>query len=199
MSSRERPIGRGTVVLRSAAALLAALMLLLTALGCGSKAGVTGQQKTPASSQAANETQKPKAKKKITLYFGDKEAMYLLPEEREVEPGDKPLAEVIVEELIKGPQSPELSRTIPAETRLLGIRVENGVAYVDFSREIQTKHWGGSAGEAMTIFSVVNSLARLPGIERVQFLVEGKVQESLVGHADTTQPIAPNWNLVKRS
>jgi spore germination protein GerM len=72
------------------------------------------------------------------------------------------------------------------------------VAYVDFSKEIQTKHWGGSSGEAMTIFSVVNSLARLPGVEKVQFLVEGKVQESLVGHADTTQPIAPNWNLVKK-
>ncbi len=170
-----------------AAALLVAFALLAAA-GCG-----FGKKQEPAPN-------KPKAEERsqtVTLYFSDKEAMQLVAEERKVVPGSRPLAEAIVEELIKGPQSPELSRTIPPETKLLGLRVENGVAYVDFSREIQTKHWGGSAGEAMTIFSVVNSLARLPGIEKVQFLVEGKAQESLVGHADTTQPIAPNWDLVK--
>jgi hypothetical protein len=98
MSSRKRPILQGTAALRGAAALLVALALLLTALRCGSKAGVTRQQKTTASSQAANETEETKTKKKITLYFGDKDAMYLVPEEREVDPGNKPLAEVIVEE-----------------------------------------------------------------------------------------------------
>lgn len=190
--------GKKSVFLMRAVALLVALMLL-TAAGCifsSKNAPAPGTQKTGEPSQTG---EKKDTNKAVTLYFADKEAMYLIPEEREVAPGNRPLAEVVVEELIRGPQSPELSRTIPPEVRLLGVRVENGVAYVNFSREIQTKHWGGSAGEAMTIFSVVNSLARLPGIERVQFLVEGKVQESLVGHADTTQPIAPNWNLVKKS
>ncbi|MGB9790960.1 MAG: GerMN domain-containing protein [Thermacetogeniaceae bacterium] len=188
MSSRKMHTGLETAALR-AAALLAALMLLLTAAGCG-----FGGKKEPAPSSQ----KKAEARQTVTLYFSDNEAMYLIPEEREVTPGDRQLAEVVVEELIKGPKSPGLSRTIPPEARLLGVKVENGVAYVDFSKEIQTKHWGGSAGEAMTIFSVVNSLARLPGIERVQFLVEGKVPESLVGHADTMQPIAPNWSLVKQ-
>ena len=183
--------------LRAAAVLLVAVALLLAGGGCGSKS--SGRTK-PQNTNRPQSTAEPKAaKEKVTLYFGDKEAMYLIPEEREVATGSKPIEQAIVEELIKGPRNPELSRTIPPEAKLRSIRVENGVAYVDFSKEIQTKHWGGSAGEAMTIYSVVNSLAGVSGIEKVQFLVEGKKQESLVGHADTTEPIAPNWNLVKKS
>ncbi len=187
------PVMRKGPFLRAAAVLLVAL--LLAAGGCGSKASVTKPQNTK-ESQSAGETKA--GKEKVTLYFGDKEAMYLIPEEREVARGGKPIEQVIVEELIKGPRNPELSRTIPPQARLRSIRVENGVAYVDFSKEIQTRHWGGSAGEAMTIYSVVNSLAGVSGIEKVQFLVEGKKQESLVGHADTTEPIAPNWDKVKK-
>ena len=134
---------------------------------------------------------------KLTLYFGDRQAMYLIPEVREVALNGRSKEEAVVQELIKGPQSPQLAKTIPEGTRLLSVRVEKGVAYVDFSREFQTRHWGGSAGEAMTLYSVINSLAKLPGIEKVQFLLEGKKQESILGHADTTQPLAPNWQLVK--
>lgn len=178
------------------AVLLVVLALLLVAGGCGSKAS---ERTKPQKTNMPQVNTEPKAtKEKVTLYFGDKEAMYLIPEEREVAKGSKPIEQVIVEELIKGPRNPELSVTIPKEARLLSIKVDNGVAYVDFSKEIQTKHWGGSAGEAMTIYSVVNSLAQVPGIKQVQFLVEGKKQESLVGHIDITGPITPNWNMVKK-
>lgn len=134
---------------------------------------------------------------RVTLYFGDKQAMYLIPEEREVTKGDETLEAVIVRELIKGPQKAGSTRTIPDGTRLLSVSVVNGVAYVNFSREFQTKHWGGSAGERMTIYSVVNSLCKLPGIQKVQFLLEGNRQEAILGHLDTTRPLSPNWNLAQ--
>lgn len=178
------------------AVFLVVLALLLAAGGCGSKASERTKPQNTNRPQITTESKE--TKEKVTLYFGDKEAMYLVPEGREVVKDHKPIEQVIVEELIKGPRNPALSRTIPPEARLLSIRVENGVAYVDFSREIQTKHWGGSSGEAMTIYSVVNSLAQVPGIKQVQFLVEGKKQESLVGHIDITGPISPDWNMVKK-
>jgi len=136
-------------------------------------------------------------KEKVTVYFGDDQAMYLVPEEREVAKGNRTLEEVIIDELIKGPTKPGLTRTIPEGTKLLSVSVVDGIAYVNFSKEFQTRHWGGSAGEIMTIYSIVNSLAKLDGIEKVQFLLEGKKQESILGHLDTGQPIAPDWKLVK--
>jgi hypothetical protein len=131
----------------------------------------------------------------VTLYFGDQQAEFLLSQVREITKGNETLESAIIAELIKGPQNLGQSRTIPEGTKLLSVSVVNGVAYVNFSKELQTKHWGGSAGETMTVYSVVNTLGTLPGIQKVQFLIEGDKQESIFGHMDTSIPISPDWNL----
>jgi spore germination protein GerM len=133
----------------------------------------------------------------ITLYFGDDQAMYVKPEKRTVEKGSKTMGELLIQELIKGPYSKDLYKTIPDGTRLISLEVADGVAYANFSKEIKTKHWGGSAGEAMTVQSVVHTLAQLPEIDKVQFLIEGAKEEAIWGHGITDQPIAPNKDMVK--
>ncbi len=132
----------------------------------------------------------------ITLYFGDQEAMYLVPETRNIDQGDGILEAAIVNELVKGPQKEGSVPTIPEGTKVLSVTVSNGVAYVNFSNEFKTAHWGGSAGERMTIYSVVNTLTELPEVEKVQFLLEGDKQESILGHMDTTVPIDPDPSLL---
>lgn len=141
--------------------------------------------------------QPTETKVRVTLYFGDKQAMYLVPEEREVVKGNQSLEEVVLSELIKGPRNPELVKTIPEGTKLLSVQVVEGVAYVNFSKEFQTRHWGGSAGETFTLYSVINSLAKLEGIQKVQFLLEGEKLGTLAGHIETAEPMAPQWNLVQ--
>lgn len=138
----------------------------------------------------------------LVLYFGDDQAMEVLPERRRVEvPADPAQREsiptLIVRELLKGPQDPLLSKTLPPEAKLLSLEAANGIAYVNFSKEIQTKHWGGSAGESMSILSLVSSLTQAEpltsssAIQKVQILVEGKTVESLAGHAYTSRPMGP--------
>lgn len=195
--------------------LILGLAVLLALTGCSSQE-TTSKQPQDNKAKAAdiktdkndqkNSASKPdisaepkETKEKITLYFGDQDAMYLVPEEREVVAGNKKIEEVVIEELIKGPRKAGLFQTVPKETKLISIEVVDGIAYVNFNQEFQTKHWGGSAGEAMTLYSITNSLAKLPGIEKVQFLLEGKKQETILGHADTTEPIAPNWSMVKEN
>ncbi|UWG96505.1 GerMN domain-containing protein [Dehalobacter sp. DCM] len=131
----------------------------------------------------------------FTLYFGDNQAMYLRGEQRTVtKSGDT--AELMVNELIKGPQAKDAIVTIPKETKLLSLEITGGIAYVNFSKEIKTNHWGGSAGETMTVYSVVNTLTQLPEIKKVQFLIEGQKQEAIWGHFYTLEPIGPNPNLI---
>lgn len=136
-------------------------------------------------------------KKEVVLYFSDEQAMYLAPEKRQVTVEEASIEETVVKELIKGPESPLLKRTLPEQTRLLSLSVEQETAYVDFSKEINNINYGGSAGEIALIYSVVNSLGEVPGIKRVQFLVEGKKVETLYGHIDTENPIEPDQKLVK--
>lgn len=126
----------------------------------------------------------------LTLYFAGANAAGLVAEPRTVEMKNRDeLPSVMVQELIVGPKNTKLFPTFPPETRLLSLKVEQGTALVDFSQDIVTKHWGGSAGETLTIMSLVNSLTELEEIEEVQILVEGEKVESLLGHWDTSQPL----------
>lgn len=125
----------------------------------------------------------------LTLYFGNAQADALIKETRVVEKSNVPLELVVLNELIKGPGTPEGRKTIPAEAKMLSVKVEGGIAYVDFSKELVEKHWGGSAGDSMSIDSIVFSLTEIPAIEKVQLLLEGKKQEAMFGHIATDKPI----------
>lgn len=133
----------------------------------------------------------------VRLYFADSQAMYLLPEDRTVTAAEGETYESLaVRELIAGPRLEGHGRTIPEETKLLSIELREGVAYVNFSKEIQTNHWGGSTGEMFTLMSIVNSLTEKPDITAVQLLIEGTRVESLAGHVDTTVPLERNEDLI---
>lgn len=130
----------------------------------------------------------------VVLYFSTRDAMYLKGETREVERGN--LYKNTLEELIKGPTSSDLGRTIPEGVSVIAISVKDGVAYPDFNQALVEKHWGGSTGEIMTVYSIVNTLAQFPEIERVQLLVEGEKIETLAGHMYLTEPLEPDQELL---
>ena len=62
-----------------------------------------------------------------------------------------------------------------------------GVAYVDFSRELVQNHPGGSSAEELTVYSLSNTLiTNFPAIKMVTILVEGREIQSIAGHLDLT-------------
>jgi germination protein M len=133
--------------------------------------------------------------REIKVYFADKDAVRLAPERRFAEVGAGPAADAkaIMEELIKGPLSAELYPTIPTDTRLLNAYAIGDMIVLDFTHELQTNHAGGSTGELLTVYSIVNTITQnLEGIRRIQMLVEGEEIESLAGHLDLTKPLSPN-------
>lgn len=185
---------------------LLAVLLMLSTTACGKKPANSPDSRGPGVSQESEQgnnidTRAPEqVKQKVTLYFSDDQSMYLVPEVREVtRTKDETMESVIIRELSKGTVNKSLGQVIPDGTKLLSSKVVDGVAYVDFSKEFRDNHWGGSAGETMTLYAVVDSLCKLPGIERVQFLLEGKKQESILnGNMDTSVPIEPDYSLIKQ-
>jgi len=133
--------------------------------------------------------------REIKVYFADKEAAKLVPEKRLAKLGAGPAAdaETIIGELIKGPRSADLLPTIPPDTRLLNAYALGDMLVLDFTNELQTNHTGGSTGELLTVYSIVNTIAQnLGGIRKVQMLVEGEEIETLAGHLDLTKPLFPD-------
>lgn len=112
---------------------------------------------------------------KISLYFAGTNADQLVKEMRSVKLApDEMIEERIIKELIKGPTEKGIHKIIPVNTRLQDITIDKELAIVNLSESFVKDHWGGSTGELMTIYSIVNSLTELPYIKRVKFLINGK-------------------------
>jgi len=132
----------------------------------------------------------------VNLYFSDSQAMYLVPEKRKI-PQTSSLARQAVIELIKGPENSDLYSTIPEGTQINEVYIADDIAYIDLSEEIFKNHPGGSSGELMTVYSIVNTLTEIPPIKGVQILVEGNETKSLVGHIDISMPLLRDENWIK--
>ena len=141
------------------------------------------------------ETQ-PTHEEMLTLYFGDNNATKLEKEIRKVSVNpNQPVERYVVEQLIAGPAVKGHISTIPSETKIRDIKTADGICYLDLSADFVNKHNGGSTGELMTIFSIVNSLCELEHIDTVQFLIEGEKQDEYKGHIEFSNPFMPNYDI----
>jgi germination protein M len=132
------------------------------------------------------------------LYFSDSEAMYLVGEKRDIEiPAGVSKEEAVLTELMAGPWTHDLWSAIPDDTKLLSVGTKDGICTVDFSREYIENSPGGTAAERMAIYSVVNTLTELDGIEKVQFLIEGK-KEKIYTHAVFDEPFSRNESIIAK-
>lgn len=108
------------------------------------------------------------------------------------------IARSTLQELCRGPAPGSgLTPTIPPGAVIRDINIKNGLAIVNFSRELKTKHLGGSSGELLTVYSIVNTLTQFPSVHRVQLLVEGERLETLTGHLDISQPLERDSSLIR--
>jgi spore germination protein GerM len=137
--------------------------------------------------------------KTIVLFFPAEEDSLLHREEREIIASSSVVKEAkrAIEELLKGSRSGYPS-PFPPETRLREIYLtKEGLAYVDFSRDLQENHLHGSSAEMATIFSIVNTLTyNFKPIKKIFILIEGGEKETLGGHISLAQPFLPKFDLV---
>lgn len=136
----------------------------------------------------------------LTLYFANSQATAVSPEKRKVTlPAGSSLEDrlkITLEELIRGPQIAGLFRTIPEGVRILLVAVEKNIVTVNFSREMETNHPGGAAGESMTINSIVNTLTEFEGIDLVAMTVEGEPMS--IEHMILDAPVRRNEAMIER-
>ncbi len=137
------------------------------------------------------------ATKEVKIYFSGHQAQYLVSESRQLRVNSLPTK--LIKELIAGPESEKLGTTIPDGTELLNVKLEDKLATVNFSQELTENHWGGTTGEMMTVYSIVNTLTQLDEIEEVQVLVEGKKIETLAGHLDLRNPLGADKSLINEA
>lgn len=115
-------------------------------------------------------------KTRLKLYFADGTG------ERLVEVISQPIVyssnismeKLVLEQLIAGPSAEdgEAYAVLSSATKVLGVTVKDGVCYVNFDENALMPV--GNATAQVQIYAIVNSLAELPNINRVQIAVGGK-------------------------
>ncbi len=83
-----------------------------------------------------------------------------------------------------GPQQP---RIFPEGVRVLGVRVQDGVATINMSEEFNRLKEMGDTPESLAQRALIQTLAQFPQVRSMLVLVNGKPFQS--EHSDWTEPI----------
>jgi len=93
----------------------------------------------------------------------------------------------LIEKLIEGPTPEEkargLSTAIPSGVKLLNVRIERNVVYLDFNEEIEKG--GGTLTMEGRLAQIVYTATQFPEIEKVRFLIGGKFIKYFSGEGIT--------------
>lgn len=158
------------------------ILLLLCVVVCFGFAACTGDDEEQFSEKA------------VSLYFanaeyietGDESVGLLVNYATAQMQEEKPDPLGTIEMLREVPEDLEGAETAVNERYTFnGVEVKEGTAYVDVASEGLT---GGSLEEMLFVSQIVETLiASYDEIQQVQFLVDGEVAETLMGHIDATE------------
>ena len=111
----------------------------------------------------------------LHLYFADETGTQLVETTRTVIYNtNMSMERLVVEILIAGPEGKEIYPTVDPDTRIISVTDTDGVCYVNLSPEFLNAV--GDVTPEVTLYSIVNSLAELKDVHRVQFMVNGDSQ-----------------------
>ena len=133
----------------------------------------------------------------VNIYFvGTGQEKILMAENRPVIAGNPENAlSNVMNELLKGPLMSYHFPVIPAGTVLVGSRVSDGIAEVDLSQEFLENSLDTRILDEYIIYSIVNTVTEIPGINGVTFFIEGK-RIKVYGNIDLSIPAIRNTDLL---
>ncbi|MDO5382028.1 MAG: GerMN domain-containing protein [Eubacteriales bacterium] len=114
----------------------------------------------------------------VNIYYSNKSGDALI-KNREYVAYSKnmPIEKVVIQKILDGPNESGLYRTLPSGTKLMSVSVIDRVCYVNLSEEFVT----GLVNVKTTVelYSVVNTLCTLDGIDGVKILINGDASRNL--------------------
>jgi len=127
----------------------------------------------------------------IKLYLPDSNSEFIRPRSISlVDKGEADAEELILQQLFKNIENGM------ENTKILSVTTENGVCKINLSEEFYGAEPAGSMGGMVIIYSMVNSLCRLKGVDAVHIKVEGNEVTSYGGFIPMW-PLSENMGLVR--
>ena len=134
-------------------------------------------------------------KTRMTLYFADDSGEKLIPVLRNVVYNSNvSLERLVMEQLIPGPYTEDAHATVNPALKILSVTLQDEICYVDVSEEILVPPPG--IGAQAALYSVVNSLCEIKGVEQVHFYVNGDDQRTLSDGTSLSASFGKNSDIV---
>ncbi len=135
----------------------------------------------------------------LSLYFANEEETALVEERRKVTLSltDK-LQETVVSELIRGPEEEGHQKLIPEGTQIQSIWIKDEVCYVDLNGIFINRFFKSPQVGELVVYSIVNSISGLLGIQYVQILIDGERVDEYAPGVPINAVLTANPDLVEK-
>lgn len=131
----------------------------------------------------------------IPLYYSDSTGEKLISENKNIAyKVNVSLEQAIIEHLMEKPENKSGKSALPKNLKVLGVSTRDGVCYVNLDATFLDTIVDVSAD--VTIYSIVNSLCELPGVKKVQILVNGSADSTFREKYPLTTLFERNLNLM---
>lgn len=118
-------------------------------------------------------------RERLHLYFASKDGDKLIDTYRNVVYSSNISTErVVVEQVIKGPNSDVVYPTVNPDTKVIGVTTRDGVCYVNLDDAFLTDPYNVTSQVA--VYSIVNALTQLSTVDQVQFSINGDTNVSFM-------------------
>ncbi len=145
--------------------------------------------------------QQPYKEDKVTLrlYFANEAGDGLVAVNREIahnaDTSNVPMEKLVLEQLISGPANTDSYPTINPNAKLLSVTVKDRVCYINFDSQFLTAI--NNVTTDVTIYSIVNSLAELSNINKVQISIDGSTNGIFRDKYELTTLFERNLSLIQ--
>ena len=120
----------------------------------------------------------------VTLYFTDIDGKGLKRYDEDVVYNtNMAMEKLAVETLIGGPMGVNEHNAFPTlspDTKLLSVTVKDRIAYANFDSSVREEPY--NVEEEVALYSIVDTLTALPGIDQVQISIEGSTEGVFMDH-----------------
>lgn len=135
-------------------------------------------------------------KVKLTLYLADESGSRLKTVNRTVVYNSNiSMERLVTEQLIAGPKEGEKAfPTVNPDTKIISVNVKDRICYVDFDSTFLTQIYNVTSDVA--IYSIINSLAELPSVNKVQISINGDTNMNYKENVSLSTVFERNLELV---
>lgn len=103
---------------------------------------------------------------------------------------------LVVEEVLKGPNSSVVYPTLNPETKIISITTRDGVCYVNLDQNFLTDPY--NVTPQVAVYSLVNALTELPAVHEVQISVNGETNVKFMDNLSLTTVFGRNEDVMQQ-